>query len=425
VASQQDEQSRTRPGSQSFDYFGILFRHKRLCLLAPIALTAVACLVSFLLPKWYLGEAVVVISGMRRGQNEIETTLLSTREVARIFQNGSVISQVIKDFQLDADYGLDREMFERRLLSVDVPRVGNTVSVEVKMPTPQLAREVTNKLVTSARDEFLQQLRARYTELLENLQNESSSTRKKLEEAEDELQEFEAEAKIETLRRRVSVQQKLLASQDRQRAELEISLSGVRDRIKTYEELFAKEKEFIELDRILAKNPLMQQALARETGRKPEDLMHLKLKETIINASYMQIKSALISGRAEEKEIVAKLSAIDKASEAGETLLAKLQEELAHQESQLRRRNFERDRAAASASMAIHDLEELKLVPAWPLQHLVIIPASMPVKPHSPRPIRNSAAALAVSLLLTWGVAVLLDKRAARAAQTIPREPST
>jgi capsular polysaccharide biosynthesis protein len=307
--------------------------------------------------------------------------------------------------------------------------------------------------------------------------------------AEADLENFELETKIQTLRKEFDLQLETRILLQRRLVLLRTELASVGECLRSLQDFLKTEPETIKLDRQLATDPVYQQALAKVSGKSLEELLGLKLMESVLNPVHQAVKEKVLETMAEQSKLNGELPAVEQAEREGSAtlaelqerlirgervlrsltlkrdlsieivkaavgqnpnqrssvllaearsrqnvlttdlmavkqagkanreLLAKLQEELASEERQLRELSFRRDMAHSAATMAMQSLQENRLLSYATPKLLNIIPAATPTDTVGPSKGRYAALLFAITLALMWTVAVHLEGKSSQGAR--------
>lgn len=406
----------TEPRTVDVSYLRALAGHKTMCVLVPLALAGAAFLGTLAMPRMYRAEAAAAITTIDFGVNQMNFRGVPSLGLVSFFQSGDQVEKVIREFKLsDPPYGYSRHDFMNAVLSVTAPRETNVIGVAVKLSDPELAAKVADYIAENGIRAYNEEMERQHQEMIQGLGDETQLKRTELTDAERKLQEFQAKAQVETLRTRVTVQQALLGERETRMNKIRIDLAGVNEKLKTLREALAKESPLVDLKTILAKDPVLQQALARQAGKPVEDLTQLGLLESVVNPVYVSTAKLTTQAAAQQSSLQAELVAAQDAAKAGDELLSKLAADLAGAEREQRELVFTRDRAVAAANMSMERWQDKKTLAIWPPHRMTLLRASIPDKPYWPKKATFTLSALLVGFVAMWALAIFLDARKASA----------
>ncbi len=396
--------------TESVNYLDALLEHKVKCILIPIALGIVGFFTSALLPKTYEAQAGVAVTNVDFGINQMNLRGLPVKGLLAFFKSGNVVEKAMSEFKLTDDpYNCTRYEFHHDVLDVETPRDTQTIEIRVKLREAGLASEVANYVALQGVKDYTQEMKKQYDDMLTLLQTETTANQAELKTTESALEKFHSEKKLETLRSQMKVQQDMLVARNSRREHIETELPGLEQLIASYEQSLAKEEKIIPLERSVARNPLLQQALAKQQGKPVEELTQLTMKESQFNPVYLRVSAELIEAVAKRESLKAELKAIKQSGDAAQKLLTTLQPELAGGERELRGLEFTRDRTKDAVAMSLDKLQDKRTVGIWPPQHLTVLAGSPPDKPYFPNRKLIALITLLAGFVLMWGLAIFLE----------------
>jgi capsular polysaccharide biosynthesis protein len=239
-----DQAARPARAGEQADEEGLLapvLRHWKLCLLAPVGLAVAAYLAGMLLPRQYRAEAVVASSAVEFGQDELSLQPLPAADLASFFRDPEAIEAVRQRLKL-GEAGCTESQF-LAAVTVTSPREGQTVAIAVELNDAALAAEAATALAREGSARHSRTMTALHDAMVRKLRDEKHGADKRLAalaDAEDDLARFEADAKIETLRSRVSAHASLRAEREMRLERLAVDLDITEAKAAAYEKELAE-----------------------------------------------------------------------------------------------------------------------------------------------------------------------------------------
>lgn len=178
---------------------------------------------------------------------------------------------------------------------------------------------------------------------------------KTLRQAEDDLVKFEDANRVKPLRKEVDVQLASLGDRVRRIGQLGIEIAYTAEKIKCLEAKLAAEPVTIKTDRQLARDPLLQQTLAKLLGKPVPELADLNMIQSQVNPVYSSVKHDLITAQGQYAADTVELTATIQEQKDAQDKLASMQQQLTHAEYQQRDLTLKRDMAIELVKAAVND----------------------------------------------------------------------
>jgi len=162
---------------------------------------------------------------------------------------------------------------------------------------------------------------------------------------ETELTRFQTEIGLEQVRMQAKT---LLALQGQRQSELgmlQSALTAQQERNASLRTSLEKILPTIQLERSLADSPELQQTVSARSGKPLQELLSLKMRETVLNPSYHSAYSGLVVGLAEEERLKGRITSIQEAIKTDDPRLAEVEGHRLTAEQKLRQLEMQRELA--------------------------------------------------------------------------------
>ena len=400
---------------ERLNYLQILFRYKIICFAVPIVLAAGAYVVAMFLPKWYSAETTVTVTRIDLGPAEMNLSDIPVKSLRSYFQSGELVRHVMERFGLGEEpYNISRYEFYADLLEVSSPRESETITIEVRLPAPNLAAEVANTIAARGVEAYNHEMRQQLVEMIDELTQQAEAAQTRLTAAETLLEQFQATSDINRIRSQIHVELERHPDRQERRDELALQLAAVTQLAESYRQSLAELPETVELRQRLADDgPAYQQMLARLADTSAEQLLELEMIATEPSPVHQRIQENYVEAMAHQQELAAGLAATDAEIAQGEANLTRLSTELALLERQERELDFARERAADAAELSLERLQRRRTVGLWPPRRMNAIFANVPDRAYWPKKTLVAVTTLLVSFAVMWIVAIAIENRRA------------
>ena len=280
MADGAEQQDRQTTGPEIHGYVSLTWRRWPLCIVVPLALGVATYLLTGLLRKWYEAATTVRVASVEYGPAAMNLVGITPKALETSFQSGEVLGKVVSDLNLLKDYGIDAAHLAGSLLDVSVPRGASRIDIRARMPSPELARDVVTRIAEDGIAHYEKALTAEYETMVRKLDKEAKQLKSLLDKAEADLEQFQAEHRMETLAQRVAIRRTLYAEREEKILALRADLEVHGAKITAYEKQLKDQDLSARVERILADSPPLQQAQA-ELAKAQADLEAFRKRSRI------------------------------------------------------------------------------------------------------------------------------------------------
>jgi polysaccharide biosynthesis transport protein len=410
------------------EYALIVWRYRLAIVMTTLLSGVAAFVVTSRAQPVYEATAQLVVNQSKMGDQAVIQAMPSLiASYKALLDNHSLAARIVKEFGLDKPpRNLTALAFQAGALSSDVVRDTNVITIKVRLPDSMLAAGVANRYAELTVD-LAQRLSRDETAIARDIiKTQLDQSTERLAEAEDKLQRFKKEAQIDLVKEDVRA---LLGERGRLVA-LMVEIEGERARLSKAEQEFAKQVRVRSEPSALDIGGDLRQ-IAREAQRgTPEvggDSRRINREDQRDSgaASGMQLRGESISPFINPVyEILNEQIAMSRTKLAG---LEKQQAQLVgvlrlgapqmvqltqlyEKETQLARLETEFDLAKKVYVDVATRYEQARVQVASRTAQLQILDSALPPdRPISPRPLRDTAIALLVGLLLSIPGVLLFD----------------
>jgi uncharacterized protein involved in exopolysaccharide biosynthesis len=225
----------------------------------------------------------------------------SVANVRAMLENFSLAAQVIKEFELDRPpHNLTPEAFDRGRMRLEEVRGTDGIRVKVRLPQPELAAKVANRLAALGVELNHRVNREEVLSVQGFLKGEIEKARVQMKDAQERVLAYKESAQIEVARK--DIESKL--GQRSQLLGLQVDIGVETARLAKAEEELAKQQRILTIKRSIDADPVLTQA-AREASDPGTSLVGLGLQEEIVNQVYETLAQQVSASRT-------KLSALER-----------------------------------------------------------------------------------------------------------------
>lgn len=372
------------------DYIKVIWKWKYLIILGTLVSTIITIVISLSLPKVYQATVtfLVTTSPVVRGPGEPSESRydLLIETYKGIIKNKSSLLSALEKFNLNKnpqDFSLDNL---EKLISVKTVPNSKLLRLDVELQNPQLAADIANFLADNAVRLNAKLSQGDTVEAQRFLNEELKKIEQEFQGAEKEYLDFQKQARMADLRKRMDTLLQLKSSLSQQLTDTEINLKGEESKEKRLAEEIKTRSIKISLNKSIAEDPAFQQLFSSASSSQQKDFLLLKTNSEAINEAYGIMDQNLVSSQAQ-------FDMLKSRKEATIDSLAKIDQELQNLQITLAKRGMEEAKLSNRyqlASSVYQDfrrkLEEANLNVFSKSQDLKILdPAIIPSHPVKPR----------------------------------------
>jgi uncharacterized protein involved in exopolysaccharide biosynthesis len=400
----------------SLDYLPALRSRWKLLAIGTLSCGLLGLVSGWLSKPLYEGRVGILVTQASMVDRSSFRAQTGVTNVRAMLENFSLAAQVIKEFGLDrSPYNLNPEMFVRGFLRLEEVRGTDVIRVKVRLPEPELAALVANRLAALGVELNRGVNRAEVQSVQLFLKDEIEKARAHMKDAQERVLAYKESAQIELARK--DVESRL--GQRGQLLGLQVEIGAETARLAKAEEELAKQQRILTIKRSIEADPVLTQ-VAREVSDPGTSLVGLGLREEIVNQVYETLAQQVSASRT-------KLSALQRQrAELTETLKVGAPEvpglsQLYKKESELAKLDLEFELAKKVYSDLVARFEDANHT-GRSTELQVVDPALTPTRPASAGTFFRLVAGLFLGMTLSMLLALLLEQ-VARAKRR--QNPST
>jgi succinoglycan biosynthesis transport protein ExoP len=396
-------------------YVLMLWRHRLPIVVGALLCGLAAFVVNELTPPTYEATAKLIVTPPKTGAVNDSTPTLSVATFRALVENQSLGAAIVDEFGLNKEpHRVTPDAFVARCVRVEAIRDTNVIVVKVRLWDRDLAARVANRLARAA-VQLAQQLNQDETVSARDiLEAQLGQSKKRLDQAEQRLEEFRRKAQIELLRKDVDA----LLGQRGALLALLVEIQAEQARLSQAEAQLANRGRIDTLKRSIDTDPAAMEA-ARRGSNDAGTVLPLQLRNEFINPVYESLDQVIaasrtrLAGLQKQKSELIDVRKLDRDQQAKLSLLYQ-------QEMELSRLQTEYDLSRAVYVDVATRNEQIRLQVAGRSAQLQVMDAALPPgRPVSPRVLRNTAAALVLGfMLMVIGVLFFSAVNAAVARET-------
>jgi succinoglycan biosynthesis transport protein ExoP len=377
-------------------YLLVLWRHRLVIVLGTLLFGLAAFVWGKLTPPTYEATAKLLVSPPKTGEVNDNAPLLSIASFRLLVENQSLGAKIVEEFGLNKEpYRLNVETFMTKRVKVETVRDTNVVLVKVRLPNRDLAARVANRIAQGAED-LAQQLNRDETVSAQGIiKAQLDQSRRRLEQAERNLESFKREAQMELLRKDVDA----LLGQRGTLLGLLVEIQTEKARLSQAEALLGNRVRIDTLKRSIDTDPAAMES-ARTTSSQLGSVLPLQLRNEFVNPVYENLDQVIaasrtrLAGLEKQKTELIDVRRIDADKQAKLSLLYQRETELARLQTE-----YEVSRTLYLDVCNRYEQTRIQVV-GRSSQLQVMDSALPPDRPVSPRVLRNTAIALVLGFVL-------------------------
>jgi uncharacterized protein involved in exopolysaccharide biosynthesis len=384
---EKEKEKTEEAGLDLFDFLRDIWKRRVLVAAVLLLFLVTGVALSLLLPKWYEASVTFIVEESKiSGQAIIPYIKTYSRTYERIIKNNAIMKKCVEKFQLDKEpYNLS---FRRLNKLIDVRNIRDSKLIEltVEMPKPELARDVAILIADKALELNSRISKTDTVTAKKFIKIQVDTAKEEMDEAERRLLEFQREAKIDILQKKIEILLTRKGTLEQGLADVLVAIAENKEHLTTSEEEFKKSERTFQLTRRLAEDVFLKEYLSNLSEMDSKKLFHLPLKVEVANPIYSHIEEKIVDLRPTLDGLNARQDHMQLELQRNTSELSTLLKDLIDKAMELQRRKISYDLAVSGYQTFVKKFQQVNLDIASKAQELKILdPALLPLRPTKPR----------------------------------------
>jgi succinoglycan biosynthesis transport protein ExoP len=392
------------------EYARTVWRYRLAIAIATLVCGVAVFVVTSRAQSVYEATAQLVVNQSKMGdQAAVQAMPGLVASYRALLDNHSLAARIVKEFGLDKPpHSFTALSFQANALTSDAVRDTNVITIRVRLSDPVLAARVANRYAELAVD-LAQRLSRDETAVARDIiKTQLDQSAARLTEAEDKLQQFKKEAQIDLVKEDVKA---LLGERGRLVA-LMVEIEGERARLSRAEQEFAKQERVRSEPSALDVGGNLRRGIQegeKDSAAAPGMQLRSESINPFINPVYEILDEQIAVSRTKLAGLEKQQTHLVGVLRLGAPEMVQLTQ-LYGKETQLARLETEFDLAKKVYVEVATRYEQARLQVASRTPQLQVLDEALPAdRPVSPRPLRDTAIAMAVALVLAAFGALFVD----------------